>query len=62
MTIETVLRLVQRCGNWQVSWTPATIAPQLKPGGRLALQTTLARAGGDPGRGRGAADHPGAGR
>jgi len=40
ITITTVLHLVQRSGNWRVSWTPATIAPQLKPGGRLALQTT----------------------
>jgi cell division protein FtsI/penicillin-binding protein 2 len=40
VTLRTRLRLVQRNGQWRVSWTPATIAPQLKPGGRLALQTT----------------------
>lgn len=40
VTIKTVLRLVQQSGTWRVSWTPATIAPQLKPGGKLALQTT----------------------
>src|SRR5580704_3278828 len=40
ITLRTRLHLVQRSGQWRVSWTPATIAPQLKPGGRLALQTT----------------------
>src|SRR5450755_574078 len=40
VTIRTVLRLVQRSGRWLVDWSPATITPQLRPGGRLSLQTT----------------------
>jgi len=39
IAIRTVLRLVQRSGKWLVDWSPATIAPQLRPGGRLSLQT-----------------------
>jgi cell division protein FtsI/penicillin-binding protein 2 len=39
VTIRTVLRLVQRSGRWLVDWSPATITPQLRPGGRLSLQT-----------------------
>ena len=38
--IRTVLRLVQRTGKWLVQWSPATIAPALRPGGRLSLQET----------------------
>ena len=37
IAIKTVLRLVQRSGKWFVAWSPATIAPQLRPGGRLSL-------------------------
>jgi len=38
VTIRSVLRLTNSSQGWQVSWSPATIAPQLKPGGRLSLQ------------------------
>jgi len=40
VTIRTVLRLSHRTGKWLVAWSPATIAPPLRPGGRLSLQTT----------------------
>jgi cell division protein FtsI/penicillin-binding protein 2 len=40
VTISSVLRLVDRSGHWLVSWSPATIAPQLKPGDHLTLQVT----------------------
>ena len=40
ITIRTTLRLVKRSGAWRVSWSPATIAPQLRPGGRLALDVS----------------------
>jgi cell division protein FtsI/penicillin-binding protein 2 len=40
IAISSVLRLVQRSGNWLVDWSPATIAPQLKPGDQLSLQVT----------------------
>jgi cell division protein FtsI/penicillin-binding protein 2 len=40
VTIRSQLHLVQVQGNWLVSWTPATIAPQLKPGDQLSVQTT----------------------
>ncbi|HUZ27317.1 MAG TPA: penicillin-binding transpeptidase domain-containing protein [Streptosporangiaceae bacterium] len=40
ITIRTVLRLSHRTGTWLVHWSPATIAPPLRPGGRLSLQTT----------------------
>jgi len=42
VTIRTVLRLVQRSGKWLVAWSPATIAPPLRTGGQLLLQTTWA--------------------
>jgi cell division protein FtsI/penicillin-binding protein 2 len=42
ITVKTVLRLVSSAGNWLVRWTPATIAPQLKPGDQLSLQVTWA--------------------
>jgi hypothetical protein len=38
ITITSALRLVQSSGNWLVAWTPATVAPGLKPGGHLSLQ------------------------
>jgi cell division protein FtsI/penicillin-binding protein 2 len=38
ITVRTVLRLTRRAGAWHVAWSPATIAPQLRPGGRLSLQ------------------------
>ncbi len=40
ITIATTLRLVQHSGKWLVDWSPATIAPSLRPGGRLSLQTS----------------------
>jgi cell division protein FtsI/penicillin-binding protein 2 len=40
VTIGTVLRLTRQAGAWHVAWSPATIAPQLRPGGRLSLQKT----------------------
>jgi cell division protein FtsI/penicillin-binding protein 2 len=40
VTIGTVLHLVQRSGKWLVRWSPATIAPGLRPGGRLSLHTS----------------------
>jgi hypothetical protein len=39
ITIRTVLRLTEQGSTWRVAWSPATIAPPLRPGGRLALQT-----------------------
>jgi cell division protein FtsI/penicillin-binding protein 2 len=38
ITIKSVLRLVDSAGHWLVKWSPATIAPQLPPGGKLSLQ------------------------
>ena len=40
--VRSTLRLTKASGSWRVAWTPATIAPQLKPGGRLSLQVTWA--------------------
>ncbi len=40
VTFRTMLRLVQRSGKWRVSWSPATVAPSLRPGDRLSLQLT----------------------
>ncbi len=40
IAIRTVLHLMQRSGKWLVDWSPATIAPSLRPGGRLSLQTS----------------------
>jgi len=42
VTIRTLLRLVQRSGKWLVAWSPATIAPGLRPGGQLLLQISWA--------------------
>jgi cell division protein FtsI/penicillin-binding protein 2 len=38
--VKTVLRLVKDSSAWQIKWSPATVAPQLKPGDQLALQVT----------------------
>ena len=38
ITIRSVLRLTSTSGGWRVTWSPAAIAPQLQPGGRLSLQ------------------------
>ncbi len=40
ISIKSTLRFVQRGGKWLVAWSPATIAPQLKPGDALSLQVT----------------------
>ena len=40
VTIKSELHLVQTNGKWLVSWSPATIAPQLGPGDQLSLQKT----------------------
>jgi cell division protein FtsI/penicillin-binding protein 2 len=40
ITIKPTLRLVQVQGHWLVSWSPATIAPQLKAGDQLSVQRT----------------------
>jgi cell division protein FtsI/penicillin-binding protein 2 len=40
ITVRTVLRLTSTSAGWLVKWSPATIAPQLKPGGSLSLQVT----------------------
>jgi hypothetical protein len=38
ITVRSVLRLTSTPGGWRVAWSPATIAPQLAPGGHLSLQ------------------------
>ena len=40
VTIRPTLHLVQSSGHWLVSWSPATIAPPLRTGGKLALTST----------------------
>jgi cell division protein FtsI/penicillin-binding protein 2 len=40
ITIKSTLHLVQVQGHWLVSWSPATIAPQLKAGDQLSVQKT----------------------
>jgi cell division protein FtsI/penicillin-binding protein 2 len=40
ITVKSELHLVQGNGKWLVSWSPATIAPQLGPGDQLSLQKT----------------------
>jgi cell division protein FtsI/penicillin-binding protein 2 len=40
ITIKSELHLVQTNGKWLVSWSPATIAPQLGPGDQLSAQKT----------------------
>jgi cell division protein FtsI/penicillin-binding protein 2 len=40
VTINTVLRLTEHSSTWLVDWSPATIAPPLKPGDKLSLQVT----------------------
>lgn len=40
VTIRTVLRLAQHGGKWLVDWSPATIAPSLRPEDRLSIQVT----------------------
>lgn len=54
VTIKPRLHLVQVQGHWLVSWSPATIAPQLRAGDRLSLDVTwparaaILGAGGSP--------------
>ena len=38
ISIKPTLHLVQVQGHWLVSWSPATIAPQLRSGDQLAVQ------------------------
>jgi len=46
ITFKSALHLVLTQGKWLVKWSPATIAPQLRAGDQLALQTAWpARAG-----------------
>ncbi|HJY56710.1 MAG TPA: penicillin-binding transpeptidase domain-containing protein, partial [Streptosporangiaceae bacterium] len=40
ITIKSTLNLVLSQGHWLVTWSPATIAPQLKAGEQLALHVT----------------------
>jgi cell division protein FtsI/penicillin-binding protein 2 len=40
VTIKSELRLVQVQGRWLVRWSPATIAPPLRAGDQLSVQTT----------------------
>lgn len=40
VTVSSQLRLAQRQGKWLVQWSPGTIAPQLRAGDQLMLQTT----------------------
>jgi cell division protein FtsI/penicillin-binding protein 2 len=42
VSIRTVLRLADKSGTWLVRWSPATIAPALRPGDSLQLQVTWA--------------------
>jgi cell division protein FtsI/penicillin-binding protein 2 len=45
ITIRPTLHLVQSSGHWLVKWSPATIAPPMRAGDKLAVTTTwLARA------------------
>jgi cell division protein FtsI/penicillin-binding protein 2 len=40
ISISSTLHLVQAQGHWLVSWSPATIAPQLRTGDQLSLNLT----------------------
>jgi hypothetical protein len=40
IVVRSVLRLTSTPGGWRVDWSPATIAPQLTPGGHLSVQVT----------------------
>jgi cell division protein FtsI/penicillin-binding protein 2 len=40
VTLSSALHLVLVQGKWLVKWSPATIAPQLRSGDQLSLQTT----------------------
>jgi cell division protein FtsI/penicillin-binding protein 2 len=54
ITIKSTLRLSLVQGHWRVNWSPATIAPQLRTGDKLALSLTwparaaILGAGGQP--------------
>jgi cell division protein FtsI/penicillin-binding protein 2 len=43
ITIATTLKLVRGSSNWLVDWSPATIAPELKPGETLSAQVSWAQ-------------------
>jgi hypothetical protein len=40
ITVTSRLHLVLTNGKWLVQWSPATIAPQLRPGDQLSLRTS----------------------
>jgi cell division protein FtsI/penicillin-binding protein 2 len=40
ITISSTLNLVQNQGHWLVTWSPATIAPQLRAGDQLSVKKT----------------------
>ena len=40
ITIKSALHLILARGKWLVKWSPATIAPQLRAGDQLSMQTT----------------------
>jgi cell division protein FtsI/penicillin-binding protein 2 len=40
ITVKSTLNLVQSQGHWLVTWSPATIAPQLRAGDHLSVQKT----------------------
>src|SRR5580692_1520941 len=40
ITVKSTLNLVQSQGHWLVTWSPATIAPQLRAGDQLSVQKT----------------------
>jgi cell division protein FtsI/penicillin-binding protein 2 len=40
ITIRSTMHLVQAQGHWLVNWSPATIAPPLRAGDQLSVQTT----------------------
>ena len=40
ITIKSTLNLVQNQGHWLVTWSPATIAPQLRAGDQLSVKKT----------------------
>ncbi|MGH3304948.1 MAG: penicillin-binding transpeptidase domain-containing protein [Streptosporangiaceae bacterium] len=40
VTVRSELTLTSTARGWQVAWSPATIAPQLRPGDQLSLQVS----------------------
>ena len=52
ITIKSTLNLVLSQGHWLVTWSPATIAPQLRAGDQLVGAEDVAGPGGHPRIGR----------